>query len=157
MHWSQLHCRVQDLHNRYHPRFFDQIGHQTTSACIENKHFFTKSCHCQTYQPTKNGPIFRKQSTSKFSKNAINKSWSPNLIFFTEKNQKDSIDFWCSKMTLNVRILQSLRRLFIILVGLTMTWFIEKMLIFNICRHGLMPNLIKKSWTVSNLAVIRWI
>ena len=25
----------------------------------------------------------------------------------------------------------------------------EKMLIFNICRRGLMPNLIKKSWTVS--------
>ena len=110
---------------RYRPIFFDQIGHQTTSASIGNKHYFTISCHCQTYQPTKNGPIFRKQSTSKFSKNAINKSWSPNLIFFTEKNQKDSIDFWCSKMTLNVRILQSLRRLFIILVGLTMTWYSE--------------------------------
>ena len=53
-------------------------------------------------------------------------------------------------MTLNVQILQTLRRLFIILVGLTMTWFSEKMLIFNICRHGLMSNLIKKSWTVSN-------
>ena len=25
----------------------------------------------------------------------------------------------------------------------------EKMLIFNICRRGLMPHLIKKSWTVS--------
>jgi hypothetical protein len=24
------------------------------------------------------------------------------------------------------------------------------MFIFNNCRHGLMPNLIKKSWTVSN-------
>ena len=32
-------------------------------------------------------------------------------------------------MTLKVRILQSLRILFIILVGLTMTWFSEKMLI----------------------------
>ena len=52
-------------------------------------------------------------------------------------------------MTLKVRILQSLRRLFIILVGLTMTWFSEKMLISNICTHGLMTNLIKKSWTVS--------
>ena len=34
-------------------------------------------------------------------------------------------------------------------------WFLmpkndsEKMLIFNICRRGLMPHLIKKSWTVS--------
>ena len=54
-------------------------------------------------------------------------------------------------MTLKVQILQTLRRLFIILVGLTMTWFSEKMLIFNICRRGLMPNLIKKSWTVSSL------
>ena len=54
-------------------------------------------------------------------------------------------------MTLKVQILQSLRRLFITLVGLTMTWFGEKMLIFNKCRRGLMPNLIKKSWTVSTL------
>ena len=35
---------------RHHPRFFDQVGRQTTSAYIENKHFFTKSCHRQTYQ-----------------------------------------------------------------------------------------------------------
>ena len=28
--------------------------------------------------------------------------------------------------------------------------FSEKILIFNICRCGLMPNLIKKSWMVSN-------
>ena len=32
------------------PRFFDQVGHQSMSAYIENKHFFTKSCHRQTYQ-----------------------------------------------------------------------------------------------------------
>ena len=36
--------------HRYRPRFFEQVGHQTTSAYIENKHFFTKSCHRQTYQ-----------------------------------------------------------------------------------------------------------
>ena len=24
------------------PRFFDQVGHQTTNASIGNKHFFTK-------------------------------------------------------------------------------------------------------------------
>ena len=35
---------------RYRPRFFDQVGYQTMSAYIENKHFFTKPCHCQTYQ-----------------------------------------------------------------------------------------------------------
>ena len=32
-------------------RFFDQVGHQTTyNEYIGNKHFFTKSCHRQTYQ-----------------------------------------------------------------------------------------------------------
>ena len=38
------------LKNRYRPRFFDQVGHQTIYASIGNKHFFTKSCHHQTYQ-----------------------------------------------------------------------------------------------------------
>ena len=39
--------------------------------------------------------------------------------------------------------------LFIILVGLTMTLFSDKMLNSHRCIHGLMPNLIKKSWTLS--------
>ena len=39
--------------------------------------------------------------------------------------------------------------LFIILVGLTITLFSDKMLISHRCIHGLMSNLIKKSWTVS--------
>ena len=52
-------------------------------------------------------------------------------------------------MTVKVQILETLRRLFIILVGLTMTLFYDKMLISHICIGGLMPNLTKKSWTVS--------
>ena len=32
------------------PRFFDQVGHETMYASCGNKHFFTKSCHRQTYQ-----------------------------------------------------------------------------------------------------------
>ena len=32
-----LECPLRDL-----PRFFDQVGHQTTNAFIGNKHFFTK-------------------------------------------------------------------------------------------------------------------
>ena len=52
-------------------------------------------------------------------------------------------------MTLKVPILQSLTRLFIILVSLRMSLFSDKMLIFNGCISGLMSNLIKKSWTVS--------
>ena len=35
---------------RYCQRFFDQVGHKTMYASSENKHFFTKSCHHQTYQ-----------------------------------------------------------------------------------------------------------
>ena len=35
---------------RDRPRFFDQVGHQTTNASIENKHFFTKYCHFLIYQ-----------------------------------------------------------------------------------------------------------
>ena len=36
--------------NRVCPRFFDQDGHETMYASSENKHFFTKSCHRQTYK-----------------------------------------------------------------------------------------------------------
>ena len=35
--------------SRVRPRFFDQVGHETIYASSGNKHFFTKSCHCQTY------------------------------------------------------------------------------------------------------------
>ena len=45
--------------------------------------------------------------------------------------------------------MQSLTRLFVILVSLMMSLFSEKMLIFNRCISGLMSNLIEKSWTVS--------
>ena len=55
-------------------------------------------------------------------------------------------------MTLKVQILEILR-LFIILVGLTMTLFSEKMLISTRCLHGSMSNLIKKSWTDSRQEV----
>jgi hypothetical protein len=38
-------CRLETVQD-----FFDQVGHQTTNASIENKHFFTKHWHRQTYQ-----------------------------------------------------------------------------------------------------------
>ena len=135
---------------RYRPGFFDQIGHQTTYASNANRHFFTILCHRQTYQNyeqsrRKLGTFLENKvlQKSKFSKNFVFKTWCPGLIFFTKKNLKDSIDFWCWKMTESTN-LQSLRLLFINWVGLMMSWFSEKMLISNICRHGLMPNLIKK-------------
>ena len=38
------------------------------------------------------------------SKNVNNKKCAPKFVFFNEKwNQKDSDDFWCRKLTLNVR------------------------------------------------------
>ena len=42
-----------NLHIRDLPRFFDQVGHQTTYAYIGNKHFVTKMCRRQTYQNSK--------------------------------------------------------------------------------------------------------
>ena len=35
---------------RVRPRFFDQVGHETIYASSGNKHFFSQSCHRQTYQ-----------------------------------------------------------------------------------------------------------
>ena len=47
---SDVSMYVQCMYNRYHSRFFMQLGHETTYAPSGNKHFFTKSCHRQTYQ-----------------------------------------------------------------------------------------------------------
>ena len=33
---------IQGCRNRVHPRFFDQVGNQTTNASSGNKYFFTK-------------------------------------------------------------------------------------------------------------------
>ena len=38
------------LQLRVRPRCFDQVGHETIHPSSGNKHFFTKSCHRQTYQ-----------------------------------------------------------------------------------------------------------
>ena len=38
------------IQNRVRSRFFDQVGHETMYASSGNKHFFTNSCHHQTYQ-----------------------------------------------------------------------------------------------------------
>ena len=38
------------MYVRVRPRFFDHVGHETMYASSGNKHFFTKSCHRQTYQ-----------------------------------------------------------------------------------------------------------
>ena len=70
---------------RVRPRFFDQVGHETKNTSRENKHFVTKSCHCQIYQTyeqssQKLGTILgnKVSKKSKFSKSFFNKSWSPS-------------------------------------------------------------------------------
>ena len=82
-------------------------------------------------EPTKISHIFRKQLTLKIKKLKISFIKVDLIVKYSsqKKNQNYLVDFWCQKMTLKVQILQTLRRLFIILVGLTMIWFSEKMLI----------------------------
>ena len=46
----ELGLKAQYMYIRVRPRFFDQVGHQTTNASIGNKYFFNKLCHRQTYQ-----------------------------------------------------------------------------------------------------------
>ena len=124
-----------------------------------NKFFFTRSCHHQTYQNHEQSwqklDTFLENKVLLKIKNFSNKSWSPSLMIFTEKNKKDSVDFWCWKMTLKVRVLNSLRRLFIILIGLTMTLFSEKTFISNMYMHTWFnAQSIKKSWTVSTCTYV---
>ena len=80
---SPIHiANKQDSYNRYRPRCFDQVGHQTMSAYIENKHFFTKSCHLQTYQNYEQPPesLQYLYFQSHFLASKINQ------IFFSVKN-----------------------------------------------------------------------
>ena len=45
-----LYCLYYECIIKVRSRFFDQLGHETMYASSVNKHFFTKSCHRQTYQ-----------------------------------------------------------------------------------------------------------
>ena len=47
--WAQGTFLSLTLYSRVRPRFLDQVGHKAMYACSGNKHFFTKSCHRQTY------------------------------------------------------------------------------------------------------------
>ena len=67
-----LSCTYMGSHTRirYRPRFFDQVGYQTTYASMGNKHFFTKYYLISNLpnswtELTKIGHNFRKQSTEK--------------------------------------------------------------------------------------------
>jgi hypothetical protein len=84
MELSHIHLAVNDVPFRYRPRFFDQVGHQTMSSYVENKHFFTKSCHCQTYQ--------NYEHSSKFAKFVLSKS-----IFGIKNQPRLSNFFFCKE------------------------------------------------------------
>ena len=64
----------EDIAGRYRLRFFDQVGNQTICASIGNKHFFTNSCHPQTYQNYEQPPQRLQNSDfqSHFSASKIN-------------------------------------------------------------------------------------
>ena len=110
------------------------------------------------------------------SSSDLQKLWSLQNLYFQSffgiKNQPNLSDFlfckeyltsrstfiseifwklWFLKYFVYQKFAQFLSALFISLVGLMMTLFSEKMRIFHRCIHGLIPNLIKKSWTVSIL------
>ena len=130
------------------------IAHETTYAYNGNKHFFDKSCHRQTFQ---NSKISCQKMCSNllkiwsFQKNANINICAPKLIFFKKKKGKIRIIFdienslWKSEIGIFCRLILEF------LVGLTMTWFSEEMLIYDICIRGFMCSAIKKSCKVSTL------
>ena len=68
---------------RVRPRFFDQVGHETMDASSGNKHFFTKSCHRQTYQNYEQPPQTSQNSCfqSHFSVLKIGRIFSKNIFY----------------------------------------------------------------------------
>ena len=66
--------------SRYRPRFFDQVGHQTTSAYIENKHFSLSQTYPKLWT-----------TSSKFAKFGLSKS------FLGIKNHMNLSDFFSVK------------------------------------------------------------
>ena len=122
-------------------------------AYIGNKHFFTKSCHCQTYQNSKISwqkmcsiLPFRNWS---YQKMPITRYVLLNWYSSMKKSRKIRIIFDIENHFEGQK-LAFLSAGFGLLVGFTMTWFSEEILISNICIRGFMCSVIKKSWTVSS-------
>ena len=100
------------MYVRVRPRFFDQVGHETMYASSGNKHFFT---NLVIVRPTK-------------IMNRADENWAQFYKIKYLKNQKFQKHFVVKvgllvsiQPILKVRILRCSRRLFIILVSLTMT------------------------------------
>ena len=88
--------------NKYHSRFFIQVGHESNYASIGDTHFFNISCHHQTYQKYQQSlqklgtfflevKYFKNQCFQKISivrlVYKLNRP-TPSQIYFTEKNSK---------------------------------------------------------------------
>ena len=92
--------------NQRCPRFFDQVGHETMYASSGNKHFFTKSCHRQTYQNYEQPPQTSQNSyfQSHFSVLKIGRIF-PNFFFMKNIWLGDQL---LSKNVLNILIFKRL-------------------------------------------------
>ena len=97
---------------RYCPRFFDLVGYQTTNASIRNKHFSPNNDLVRLTKIMNN--LFKDLKILSF-KVIFQCLKSIEFLYFLEKFGQ----FQTLKMTLKLRILWSLTRLFIILVSLT--------------------------------------
>ena len=117
-------------------------------ASSRNKHFFTKSCHRQTYQNYEQ-PCQTYQNLYFQSHFSVVKIGG---IFLKKKFYEK---YLTGRPTFNKTFFQFLLARFIILVSLALTRFSEKMLISTGYIHGFMSNLIKKSWTDSNVGGMR--
>ena len=73
----------KELGIRVLPRSIDQVGHETKNASSGNKHFFTESCHRQTYQNYEQPP--RTSQNLYFQSHFSVLKIFPKKIFF-EKN-----------------------------------------------------------------------
>ena len=109
--------------------FFDQVGHKTMYASSGNNHFFTKYCHCQTYQNYDQPPQTSQNSDfqSHFSVLKLIKSFQKNYL----KNIGLGDQLLIQNVSKNVPNFSL--ALFIILVGLMVALYSEKMLISTRC------------------------
>ena len=124
---SSDHCAMLlRLWLKWRPKFFDRIGHHvilyTSSG---NKHFFTKKFHCKTL------PKLWTTSSN------ISKFWFSKSIFSVENwsTLSKKIKKYLNNVGLLDQLLLPLLALFMILVGLTVTLFCEKMLISTKCTY----------------------
>ena len=120
------------------------------------QHICSKCLNLVTHTPTRYCPRFFDQVGHQTIHASIG-----NRHFFTlscnhqtyqnyEQSRQKLDTFLENKVLYLLEKCPILSDLFIILVTLTMTLFSEKVVISNRCIRGLMPNLIKKSWTVSS-------